>query len=55
VRDSILAPACVVGERTVVEGGAVLGEGVRVGADNHLGRGIKVFPGTALPDGSISF
>jgi mannose-1-phosphate guanylyltransferase len=55
VRDSILAPACVVGARTVVEGGAVLGEGVRVGADNHLGRGIKVFPGTALPDGSISF
>ncbi len=55
VRDAILAPACVVGPRTVVEGGTVLGEGVRVGADNHLGHGIKVFPGTALPDGAIRF
>jgi mannose-1-phosphate guanylyltransferase len=55
VRDAILAPACVIGPRSVVEGETVLGEGVRVGADNHLGRGIKVFPGTALPDGAISF
>jgi mannose-1-phosphate guanylyltransferase len=38
-----------------VRGGAVLGEGVRVGAGNVLTAGIKVFPGTDLPPGSIKF
>ena len=36
-------------------GGAVLGEGVTVGADNVLTAGVRVFPGTELPDGAIKF
>jgi mannose-1-phosphate guanylyltransferase len=55
VRHSILAPGASVGARTVVEGETVLGEGVRVGADNVLARGVKVFPGTSLGDGAIKF
>ena len=38
-----------------IDGGAVLGEGVTVGADNVLTRGVKVFPGVELPDGAIRF
>lgn len=55
VADSILSPGVTIGERTVVEGQAVLGAGVVVGADCHLAHGIKVFPGTRLADGAVRF
>jgi mannose-1-phosphate guanylyltransferase len=51
----IVAAGAEVGENTTVNGGAVLGEGVTVGRDNLLTRGIRVFPGTRLEDGSIRF
>ncbi|MDX6648586.1 MAG: mannose-phosphate guanylyltransferase [Solirubrobacteraceae bacterium] len=44
-----------IGDRTRVEGGAVLGEGVTIGADNVIGAGARIFPGVSLPDGAISF
>jgi mannose-1-phosphate guanylyltransferase len=44
-----------IGDRTRVEGGAVLGEGVTIGADNVIGAGARIFPGVNLPDGAISF
>ena len=44
-----------IGDRTRVEGGAVLGEGVSIGADNVIGAGARIFPGVSLPDGAISF
>lgn len=53
--DCILAPRVTLGDRTVVAGGAVLGEGVSVGADNVLTNGVRVFPGTELPDGAVRF
>ncbi len=55
VADAILAPRVTIGERTVVRGQAMLGEGVSVGADCTLDRGIKLFPGTQLADGAVSF
>ena len=55
VTDAILSPGVRIGERTVVEGQAVLGEGVIVGSDCRLAHGIKVFPGTALADGAVRF
>ena len=55
VRDSVLGPGVRVGPRTVVDDQAVIGEGVQIGADCILKRGIKVFPGTTLPDGAIKF
>ena len=55
VADAILSPRVHIGERTVVEGEAVLGEGVTVGSDCRLARGIKVFPGTHLADGAVRF
>ena len=39
----------------MIAGGAVLGEGVRVGSGNVLSNGVKVFPRTELGDGAIRF
>jgi len=55
LRDCIVAAGARIGARTHVTGGAVLGEGVTVGADNVLTGGIKLFPQTELPDGAIRF
>jgi mannose-1-phosphate guanylyltransferase len=38
-----------------VSGGAVLGEGVTIGADNVVTRGARVFPGVEIPDGGLKF
>ena len=35
--------------------GAVVGEGVTIGADNVLARGVRVFPGMEVPDGGLAF
>ena len=53
--DCVVAAGCRVGARTQISGGAVLGEGVTVGADNVIARGARIFPGVALPDGAIKF
>jgi mannose-1-phosphate guanylyltransferase len=55
LRDCIVAAGCRVGPRTRITGGAVLGEGVTVGADNVITRGARIFPGVTLPDGAIEF
>ena len=55
LRDCIVAADCRIGPRTRITGGAVLGEGVEVGADNVITRGARIFPGVALPDGAIEF
>lgn len=53
--DCIVAAGVRVGANTVISGGAVIGEGVTVGADNLLTRGVRVFPNTEIPDGAITF
>ena len=55
LRDCVVAAGCRVGDRTRVEGGAVLGEGVTIGADNTIARGARIFPNVTLPDGAIKF
>jgi mannose-1-phosphate guanylyltransferase len=55
LRDCILAGDCRIGARTKIEGGAVLGEGVSVGADNVITHGARIFPGVQLPDRAIEF
>ncbi|HEY2181880.1 MAG TPA: NDP-sugar synthase [Solirubrobacteraceae bacterium] len=55
LRDCIVAGGCRVGARTAITGGAVLGEGVTVGADNVISRGARIFPGVVLGDGAIKF
>ena len=55
LRDCIVAAGCRVGAGTRITGGAVLGEGVSIGADNVITRGARIFPGVQLPDGAIEF
>jgi mannose-1-phosphate guanylyltransferase len=44
-----------IGERCHIAGGVVLGERVKIGADNILAAGARIFPGVVLPDGAIKF
>jgi mannose-1-phosphate guanylyltransferase len=55
LRDCIVAAGCRVGKGTHIQEGAVLGEGVTVGADNVIAGGARIFPGVTLPDGAIKF
>jgi mannose-1-phosphate guanylyltransferase len=55
LRDCIVAAGCHVGAGTRITGGAVLGEGVTVGADNVIAHGARIFPGVSLPDGALRF
>ena len=55
LRDCIVAPGAHVGAGCRISGGAVIGEDVRIGADNVVTRGARIFPGVELPDGAIGF
>jgi mannose-1-phosphate guanylyltransferase len=55
LRHCIVGPGARVGTGTRIEDGAVLGEGVTVGADNVLAHGARLYPGVTLPDGAIRF
>jgi mannose-1-phosphate guanylyltransferase len=55
VRDCIVAAGARLGANTRIDGGAVLGEGVTIGADNVVTAGARIFPSVSLPDGAIRF
>jgi mannose-1-phosphate guanylyltransferase len=55
LRDCVVAAGARIGARTHITGGAVLGEGVTIGADNVLTQGVRIFPHVNIPDGSIKF
>jgi len=55
LRDCIVAAGARIGDGTQVTGGAVLGEGATIGADNVVTRGARIFPGVEIPDGGLRF
>jgi mannose-1-phosphate guanylyltransferase len=55
LRGCVVAAGSRIGAGTQITGGAVLGEGVTVGEDNVLTRGVRVFPHVTIPDGGIRF
>ncbi|MGW3244192.1 sugar phosphate nucleotidyltransferase [Streptomyces sp. NPDC001070] len=54
VTDSLVGAGAVIGERTVVNG-AVIGDSARIGADNELRYGVRIWCGAVIPDGSVRF
>jgi mannose-1-phosphate guanylyltransferase len=55
VSSSIVGARTTIGDRCHIDGGVVLGEGVKIGAGNILAAGARIFPGVELPDGAIRF
>jgi mannose-1-phosphate guanylyltransferase len=55
LRGCIVAAGAEIGDGTHVEGLAVLGEGVTIGAGNVITNGARIFPGVTIPDGGIRF
>ena len=55
VSSSILGAGVQIGERCHIEGGVVLGDGVKIGPGNILCAGVRIFPGVELPEGAIRF
>jgi mannose-1-phosphate guanylyltransferase len=55
VRGSIIGPGAEIGDHCHVEDRVVLGEGVKLGSDNVLTAGARIFPGVQLPEGAIKF
>jgi mannose-1-phosphate guanylyltransferase len=51
----VVAAGVEIGDNTHVEGLAVLGEGVTIGAGNVVTNGARIFPGVTIPDGGILF
>ncbi|MEA2139379.1 MAG: mannose-phosphate guanylyltransferase [Solirubrobacteraceae bacterium] len=55
LRNCIICPDAVIGDRTHVIDGAMIGEGVMIGCDNVVARGARLFPGMEVPDGGLAF
>jgi mannose-1-phosphate guanylyltransferase len=55
LRNCIICPDVVIGDRTQVIDGAMIGEGVTIGCDNVVSRGARLFPGMEVPDGGLAF
>ena len=55
LRSCIVGPGAHIGDRSQVVGGAMLGEGVMIGADNVIAHGARLSPGMEVPDGGLTF
>jgi mannose-1-phosphate guanylyltransferase len=55
ISSSIIGRRVTIGDNCHIEGGVVLGEGVKIGSGNMLAAGARIFPGVELPDGAIRF
>jgi len=55
LRDCIVCPGASIGDRSQIVDGAMIGENVKVGADNVVSRGARLFPGMEVPDGGLAF
>jgi mannose-1-phosphate guanylyltransferase len=55
ISSSIIGRGVTIGDHCHIEGGVVLGEGVKIGPGNMLAAGARIFPGVELPDGAIRF
>ncbi len=55
LRDCIVAAGARIADGVQIVDGAVLGEGVTIGAHNTVACGARIFPGVTLPDEALKF
>ncbi len=55
ISHSIVGPGVTIGAGCHIHGGVVIGEGARIGPENILAAGARIFPGVELPHGAIKF
>jgi mannose-1-phosphate guanylyltransferase len=55
IRGSIIGADVEIGDRCQIDGGVVIGDRVKIGSDNTLTAGARIFPGVELPAGAIRF
>jgi mannose-1-phosphate guanylyltransferase len=55
IKRSIVAENVKIGDNVLIDRGTMIGSDCTIGNDNVLLNGIKIFPGTTLPDGAIKF
>jgi mannose-1-phosphate guanylyltransferase len=55
ISDSIIGRGVTIGDGCHIHGGVVIGENVRIGSENILAAGARIFPGVELPEGAIKF
>src|SRR3954453_17955922 len=55
VRNCVIASGARIGDHCQIDGEAVVGAGVVLGANNQLSNHARLFPGVSLPDGALLF
>lgn len=55
IRNSVLSKGVVVGDKVIVAEMSVLGDDVKVGDENELSRGIRIWPEVCIQDGTVRF
>ena len=55
IRNCVIAAGATIGDHCQIDGLAVIGEGVRLGANNQVTNHARIFPGVSLPDGALLF
>lgn len=55
LRRCVLGKNNVIGARTAIYGGAIVGDDCVIGSENRLDNGIRLWPGSSIKDQSISF
>ncbi|WP_326722683.1 MULTISPECIES: NDP-sugar synthase [unclassified Streptomyces] len=54
ITDSLIGARARIGERSILEG-AVIGDGARIGPDNELREGVRVWCDASIPAGAVRF
>jgi mannose-1-phosphate guanylyltransferase len=55
ISGSIISAGAQIGHSCHIDDGAMIGEDVRLGADNTLTCGVRIFPDVSIPEGAIQF
>ncbi len=55
LRNCVLGQNNIIGAQTQITDGAIVSDDCRIGAENRLERGIRIWPGTVLNESAISF